>query len=419
MRQSLDDWLTYVSALHPIAWDLTLDRVKTVATRLNVLRPAPTVILVAGTNGKGSCCEAISWLAGDSGRRVGLSTSPHLQQFNERIRIDGERVSDQAIVAAFESIDRAREEITLSYFEFSCLAALLIFKGAELDVAVLEIGLGGRLDAMNIVDPDLAVILPIALDHQDYLGDDREAIGREKAGILRSDRPLILADPDPPASIIAEAQRLSAPVFKINTDFHWREEGVQWTDISGKVRQVEQGHWPLKLPQTSLAAAVQAMSLLAGVESDAISGLKDLTLLGRMTNLRVGEVTVYVDVAHNPHAAEHLANRLRETGTRSFRAVVGMYAAKDAEGVLGALAPLVSDWFLAAVDESRALAPKQLRLALPDSAQETAKICPGISAALAKALTNCPQSEAIIVFGSFPVVGEALEYLARQDQTGS
>ena len=419
MHQSLDDWLTYVSALHPIAWDLTLDRVKKVATKLDILRPAQKVVLVAGTNGKGSCCEAISWLAVRSGLRVGLSTSPHLQQFNERIRIDGEMVSDEAIVEAFETIDRVREEISLSYFEFSCLAALLIFKGAEIDVAVLEIGLGGRLDAMIIVDPDITVILPIALDHQDYLGDNREDIGREKAGILRSERPLILADPEPPASILAEAQRLSAPVFRINKAFHWRDEGVQWTDLSGEVFRVEQAHWPPKLPKASLAAAVQVMSLLAGVDPDAIPQLKNLSLLGRLTQVMVGEVSVYLDVAHNPHAATHLARRLREAETQTFRAVVGMYADKDTRGVLGALAPLVSDWFLAAADESRALAPDQLRLALPDSAQDKAKICVGISAALAKALENCPQSESIIVFGSFPVVGEALEYLAGPDQTRS
>lgn len=419
MQRPLDDWLTYVSSLHPIAWDLTLDRVKQVAATLEVLRPAQTVILVAGTNGKGSCCEAISMLAERAGLRVGLSTSPHLQKFNERIRIDGKMVSDDTIVRAFERIERARAGVTLSYFEFSCLAALLIFKAADLDVAVLEIGLGGRLDAMNIVDPDLTVILPIALDHQDYLGDNREDIGREKAGILRRGCPLVLADPEPPESILVEAQRLGAPVLRINEAFYWRTEGVQWTDRSGTLRQCAEAHWPPALPKESLAAALQVVSLKIDVDSESIGQLRNLALLGRMTKILVGDTPVYLDVAHNPHAAEHLARRLQALGVQSFRAVVGMYADKDARAVLRALAPLVSGWYFAAVDESRALAPDQLRLAMPDSAVGTSEIYSEIAAALASALSDCPQSESIVVFGSFPVVGEALEYLAGQVQAGS
>ena len=228
MRQTLEQWLDYIGGLHPIKWDLTLDRVAEVARRLGVVQPARRVILVAGTNGKGSCCQALAALATGAGVSFGVTTSPHLRHFNERIQINGAEATDLQIVSAFEQIELARSDISLSYFEFACLAALLLFKEADLDLAILEIGLGGRLDAMNLVDPDISVILPIALDHQSYLGDTLEAIGLEKAGILRPNGTLVLADPDPPNSILAEAARQRCQVKRIGREFDWADGEVSW-----------------------------------------------------------------------------------------------------------------------------------------------------------------------------------------------
>ena len=413
MPRSLDEWLNYIGNLHPIAWDLTLDRVATVAARLKVLKPGKRVVLVAGTNGKGSCCEAIDYLARASGLSVGVTTSPHVRRYNERFRIDGEEVSDAKIVAALGTIERVRGEVSLSYFEFSCLAALILFTQANVDLAVLEIGLGGRLDAMNIVDPDIAVILPIALDHQNYLGDTREAIGREKAGILRQGVPLILGDYDPPKSVLALSRTLGARVFQIGKAFDYSEDQCFWTANNDRRTQTV-GDYP-NLPMPSLGCAIQTVALLTEPKAEAVARLSRLALEGRMTLVQHSGGPVYFDVAHNRHAVEHLLHSMIRRGHDRFRVVFGLYADKDCKGIYELLVDRVSFWHLSAVNEVRAMPPEQLFQGLPPAAQNNARTAPSVTEAIEHAVTTRSDGEPILVFGSFPVVAEALEWFDRSD----
>ena len=410
MRQTLEQWLDYVGGLHPIAWDLTLDRVSEVALRLGVERPARQVVLVAGTNGKGSCCEALAALALAAGVSVGVTTSPHLRRFNERIRINGAEATDLQIVAAFERIDAVRGDISLSYFEFACLAALLLFRDADLDLAILEIGLGGRLDAMNLVDPDISVILPIALDHQSYLGDTREAIGFEKAGILRANGIVVLADPEPPSSILEEAERQTCQVFRIGWEFDWTDAQVSWMAL-GHLQCQALTSAQTRLPKPSLAAAVQTMAQLGLLSPSKVVQLQDVSLLGRLTRYDLAGQRLYLDVAHNEQAVLRLATELTRQGCGSIRVVFGLYADKDAQAVIRAIGPMVHFWHLTQVDEPRALASEQLMTRLSVVDQVRAETTGSVKQALENAVRLSGGIDTIVVFGSFPVVGEALEYL--------
>ena len=413
MRQTLEQWLDYIGGLHPIKWDLTLDRVAEVARRLGVVQPARRVILVAGTNGKGSCCQALAALATGAGVSFGVTTSPHLRHFNERIRINGAEATDLQIVSAFEQIELARSDISLSYFEFACLAALLLFKEADLDLAILEIGLGGRLDAMNLVDPDISVILPIALDHQSYLGDTLEAIGLEKAGILRPNGTLVLADPDPPNSILAEAARQRCQVKRIGREFDWADGEVSW--MAAELQQsLTLPSAETSLPNGSLAAAVQAMAELGLLNPNSVGQLCNVSLLGRLTRLDLAGQCVYLDVAHNPHAVVRLAAELSRRGCPSIRVVFGLYADKDVQSIIAAIGPMVHFWHLTQVSEARALPVEQLMACLPLADQARAESTVSVQQALENAIRSSVGTDTIVVFGSFPVVGEALEYLDRQ-----
>ena len=409
MPRSLDQWLDYISGLHPLAWDLTLDRVATVAERLEVLQPAKTVVLVAGTNGKGSCCEAIAALADASGVSVGLTTSPHLHRYNERFRIRGQEASDVEIVESLEIIDAAREDISLSYFEFSCLTALRLFTNANLDLAILEVGLGGRLDAMNIVDPDIAVILPIALDHQNYLGTTREAIGREKAGIVRKNIPVVLADSEPPESVIAIASDLEANLLQIKDTFDYGDDECFWVREGQRYTQAVSGQ--SRLPKASLAAALQTVALVTPPNREAVAGLNRLELKGRLTLRQFEETLIYLDVAHNPHAVEHLVTQLSLRGVLKVRAVFGVYADKEVDSMIATLQKKVRYWYLTAVDDPRAMPAQAILERLPREELSRACLMTTVVEALKTALAQREADEAVLVFGSFPVVGEALEWL--------
>ena len=409
MPRSLDHWLDYISGLHPLAWDLTLDRVATVAERLKVLQPANTVVLVAGTNGKGSCCEAIAALADASGLSVGLTTSPHLHRYNERFRIRGQEVSDNEIVESLEIIDVAREDISLSYFEFSCLTALRLFTNANLDLAILEVGLGGRLDAMNIVDPDIAVILPIALDHQDFLGSTREAIGREKAGIIRKNIPVVLADSEPPESVIAIASDLDATLLQIKDTFDYGDDECFWVRECQRYSQTVSGQ--SRLPKASLAAALQTVALVTPPKTDAVTDLNRLELKGRMTLRQFEETLIYLDVAHNPHAVEHLVAQLSLRGISKVRAVFGVYADKEVDSMIAILQKNVRYWYLTSVDEPRAMSAQAIFDRLLPEERSRACLMATVVEALRTALAQREADEVVLVFGSFPVVGEALEWL--------
>ncbi len=408
---SLLEWLAYVERLHPRKWDLGLDRVYTVAEQLGLIEHRGIVFLVAGTNGKGSTCEFIERLCLAKGLTVGKSTSPHLLAFNERIQVNGEPVTDIEIVDAFAAIESSRAEISLSYFEFSVLASLFVFKKRDVDALVLEIGLGGRLDAMNIVNRDVTVITQIALDHQAWLGDTREEIATEKAAIMRIGKPCVIADRDPPVSLLQHAAELNIEARYIGNDFDFIDDTV-W--VAGR-----RFSWiaSLSLPKESAAAAVQAV-ISAGISLDPSEVrlvLSNTTLPGRMQWMK-GEPDLLLDVAHNPAAAaylrDYIADYLSRVSSRpTVHAIVGMYADKDCIEVLRLLSDVVDYWHLTDLLEERAASANQLagylKLALEDRCQVVTY--DKMHNAFNNAVRHSAIEDLIVVFGSFPVVAGVLQ----------
>ena len=390
---SLDEWLDGIIGLHPVSWDLGLVRVAEVGKRLALLHPAPTTLLVAGTNGKGSVCEYLERFALANHLRVGKSTSPHLLRFNERIALDGSPASDELIVQAFEQIDQARGDTSLTYFEFAALASMLIFQQADVDVAILEIGLGGRLDAMNIVSPDLCIITSIGLDHQAHLGETREEIALEKAGIMRADTSCVVSDREPPASLLHHAAELNVPLHLIGRDF-----------------QADSSLQP-QLPEDSLAAAMQGAKLLGWELSQAETIARDTRLGGRRTWVR-GSISFLLDVAHNPAAAASLTDWLAALDwPGDIHAILGIYADKDVESISTLLAPVIASWHLTDMDEHRAETSSGLRQRLSVKSSVNVHTYDKIASALAGAEKIASEGDMILVFGSFPVVGGVLSQL--------
>jgi dihydrofolate synthase/folylpolyglutamate synthase len=392
---SLDHWLSYIQEVHPVGWDLGLDRVSEVGRRLKVLHPAVTTVLVAGTNGKGSTCEYLERFAMANGLSVGKSTSPHIHQFNERIAIDGVPVPDQSIVRAFQEIESARKEITLTYFEFATLASLLLVCEQKVDVAILEVGLGGRLDAMNIVDPDLTIITHISLDHQDWLGNTRAEIAREKAGIMRAGVSCIVADRDPPESVYEYALEIGASLYIIGRDF----ESLEDIDTV--------------LPRDSFDAAQQASKMLGWD----VSGSQEIGVTTRLTGRRTvikDKCEVLLDVAHNPAAAASLAEHLRaHWDGRDIHAVIGMYKDKDIESVSGILMPLFKTCHLTNLDEPRGEDADRILGRLSVKPAGNVETYVNIEDALDGARKEASPADLILVCGSFPVVSGVLQLLSQ------
>ena len=417
-RWSLQQWLAWQEHNHPTEIDLGLERVRLVAERLNVLSPSSRVITVAGTNGKGSCIAALEALLRASGKTFGAYTSPHFLYYNERIRINGETVSDAVLCDAFVRIYKAAEETSLTYFEYGTLAAMVILNDRPLDYWLLEVGLGGRLDAVNIVDPTIAVITSIALDHEAWLGHTREQIGREKAGICRPAIPLICADANPPASIHEIASQLSCQSRWLGQDFKIEQQGLvhSFTVGQGATLPVPDCH----LPAPSIAAALEVMhceSLLNTI-ANVPSVIADIQLTGRMQRLPFGKHgELIVDVAHNPAAAELLAERLQRTQDVPVTAVVAAMADKDLTHLCSPLTGIVQQWFCSALpDNPRAASPQQLHTVLTgplkvDKQQVT--VVDSVFNTL-KALSQQDESGVVLVFGSFFTVAEALSYHAQQ-----
>ena len=421
--RSLADWLAYLEQLHPTAIDMGLDRVRAVAARMAMTRPAPLVVTVTGTNGKGSTCAFIASLLNAQGLKVGSYSSPHLLRYNERVLLSGREASDAELCEAFAVVEAARGEISLTYFEMGTLAAFWLFERAGLDAVVLEVGLGGRLDAVNIVDADLAVITNIGLDHADWLGNSRESVAYEKAGILREGKPALCGDLDPPQPLLDHANSLSAPLLLRGRDFdlamgardwHWR--GV---DAAGAPLELH-GLPLLTLPMENAALALQAYAML-GLPWDPARlarALLQTRVVGRLDSRQVlwngRRIALLLDVGHNPHAAAFLAQRLEQrpvVGTR--RAVFGLLADKDLTGVLDALAPSISDWAVAPLPTPRTQSATQLAQALLErgaSVSEYATIEQALDAQCARA----ESVDEILVFGSFYCVAAALEWLEQQ-----
>jgi len=414
--RNLQDWLSAIQARHPTEIEMGLDRVGAVYARMDCGRPAAQVITIGGTNGKGSTVAFVEAIARAAGWRVGAYTSPHLLAYNERVRIDGRDVDDAALVAAFEAVETARGQTPLTFFETGTLAALWLFARADLDLAVLEVGLGGRLDAVNIVEPDVSVITTVGLDHQDWLGDDIEAIGLEKAGIARAWKPLVLGDTDPPASVLRHAYRIGAVAVRGGSDFLFAPVGDDrwvWREVGYEV----------ELPMPALVAPVQlrnaAVAVAAvralgrDVEDTALaSGIADATLDARLQRFDRGGVEVVVDVAHNPQAAQALADWLQvaPAGGRTV-AVFAALADKDVAGVASALAPSIARWHLAGSQGfgARGQDAAALRARLP--AGLDADLHADVGHALEAAVAAAKPGERVLVLGSFHAAAEALAWL--------
>lgn len=411
----LADWLGYIERLHPKAWDLGLERVSAVADILDVGKPAPCTFLVAGTNGKGSVCAYIDGLCRELGLSTGLTTSPHLLRFNERVVINGVQATDDQLCDAFEAIEAARGDISLTYFEFAALAALFLFRRASVDVAVLEVGLGGRLDAMNLVNPDVSVITRIALDHQAWLGSSREAIGLEKAGIMRAGRPCVLGDRDMPASILDRAQEAGSELLVPGVDYDAFEQGPAKGTISIRADSntiTFEGLPRLKLPMGNAAAAIQAV-YSAGLKPcrEQIVRVLSRTVLPGRFQVVDGRRRTVLDVAHNPDAATYLLKGLKQMDFAQCHAVAAMYADKDYQGVIGLMSEVVNHWYFSELPEDRAAAPGDLAACVPSESGCGSRTYGKVSAAYEDAVRLSSRHDLIVVFGSFPVVANVLEIL--------
>ncbi len=413
----LKAWLAHIATLHPRMIDLGLDRVRRVAERMGLASPSPFVFTIAGTNGKGSTLAALEAILSHSGLRVGCYLSPHLERFNERIRLAGVECDDDAICAALADVEHAREGDSLSYFEFATLAALGIFSRASLDALVLEVGLGGRLDAVNIVDADCALISNIELDHQDWLGSCREQIGAEKAGILRKRIPLVYGEETPPASIARRAQALEAPLYRLGREYGARQAAGAWCWWGRRQNETIrlEGLEPPRLPLPAMAAALQAaqLSALPITEAGIRAAQRQAALPGRLELRRdpAASRPVLLDVAHNPAAARLLARKIAEvragleTGAR-VAAVLAILADKDGAGILRALSAAVDVWYIAQVEDPRAMPASDLlallRRELPGARAEAAR---DVKRAYRMAVDA--GADLLVVTGSFHTVAAA------------
>jgi len=433
MTRTLPDWLEYIERIHPKSIDMGLDRIRVVAQALKLGKPGRAVITVGGTNGKGSTVAFIEAIARAAGWKVGAYTSPHLLSYNERVRIDGADVSDESLIEAFEAIEAARGNTPLTYFEYGTLAALWLFERARLDLAILEVGLGGRLDATNIVDADVSVITTVDLDHQDYLGEDREQIGAEKVGIARAWKPLVLGDNDPPSSVLGHAYRIGAPTWRIANDFFF-EPLPSSLDADGNAlparwlwREIGKR---LELPVPQLAAPVQLRNAAVAVAAlrslkklpkplprDAYSdGIANAHVGGRLQRFERDGVEIVVDVGHNPQAARALADWLR-TAPAPGR-VIAVYAAlsdKDVAGVAEAMATVVDQWHLAGLADAgpRGGDVEALAARLAGTAAAGAKRHETVAQALDAARAQAHVGDRVLVFGSFHTAASALASLDR------
>ncbi len=416
--KTLSDWLQWQESLHSSEIDMGLDRVRAVAERLDLLSPTAKVVTVAGTNGKGSCVTTLQTLLSASNANVVSYTSPHLQVYNERIRIDGQPVSDEIICRAFDRIDQARSDISLTYFEFGTLAAIDVAVQLHADYLVLEVGLGGRLDAVNIVDADISVVTSIAQDHESWLGTDLDVIGWEKAGIFRKGRPAICASPDVPTSVAAHAKDVGAKYIAVDEAYYWSFKGDMW-QWSGKTAMnepVEYVDLPVpSLPMPSVAAALQVFTLLGYELTPAhMILLAGLSLPGRSQRIMIDGVTFILDVAHNPAASQFLADQLIKTPAQKTLAVIAMMADKDCTAVLGHLKPVVDEWFFSGLsDNPRAATASELvkALGLGDAGNvaQVEAVSVGIDLALAQAF----KGDRVVIMGSFFTVAEALSHMER------
>ena len=415
--EHLEDWLGWQTTLHPKPIELGLERVSAVWHRLHADPLACKVITVAGTNGKGSCVAFLEAMLRSASYRVGCYTSPHLVRYNERILIDGEPVSDSQLCEAFERIDQARGESLLTYFEFGTLAALDLFAAAGLDVVVLEVGLGGRLDAVNIIDPDVALITTVDIDHTDWLGQTREQIGREKAGIMRPGRPVVFAGNDMPDSIRETAEKVGAHLLLAGQDYQWRrqDQGWDWLHATHPRHSLPLPSMRGEFQLQNAAAALMALELLRDelpLDQRAVRfGLQEARLSGRFQV--VGrDPQVILDVAHNAQAAQALSDNLGDMFCHGRTiAVFSMLADKEIEQVVKVMSPRIDEWYLFPIDALRAASLSQLEQALQAQGIESGQRrgFGDVTAAFMAATNAAGEGDRIVVFGSFYAVGDVVK----------
>ena len=406
-------WLAYIEALHPKSIAMGLDRVKTVADKLQ-LNPKSPIITVAGTNGKGSVCAMLSQIYVQAGFSVGCYTSPHLLRYNERVCINNQTISDDDLCNAFAAVEAARGDVALTYFEMGTLAAMWHFCRANLDVLVLEVGLGGRLDAVNIFEPSCAIVTTIDLDHMEYLGDTREKIGFEKAGVFRANKLAICGDENPPVSLLDYAKKIGANLQLINRDFTAKKTVQGW--------QYSAGDTQLQLPNLGLAGDFQLNNAACAVhtvqhlndilpipQANIHAALRVVKLTGRFQKIH-SQPEILVDVAHNPHAAKSLAHNLQTTPCSGRTlAVFAMLADKDVEGVIRELTREIDAWYLADNHSPRGAKARDLQKVLLKHAKKSPiQLFVDVGAAIDAAYKNAAKNDRIIVFGSFYTVADAI-----------
>ncbi len=415
--KTLQEWLAFCEQLHPVAIDMGLDRVKAVAGRMALRFDCP-VITVAGTNGKGSTCAMLEAILLEAGYKTGVYTSPHLVHFEERCRLKGESASAAVLAQAFEAVEQARGEVSLTYFEFSTLAILKVLAEAGLDVVILEVGLGGRLDAVNIVDADCAVITSIDIDHAAILGKDRETIGFEKAGIMRAGRPVVVSDPVPPQSVLDHAATVGADVWRFGQDFNFSGDKQQWA-WAGRGRRYAGMAYPALRGANQLVnasgvlAALEALRQRIPVTAQAVrNGLALVELPGRF-QIVPGQPVLVLHVAHNPHSVAALAENLDAMGFYpTTHAVFGAMADKDLAPMLARVNPLIDRWYFTDLPLPRAASAVSLQQAwqAQNTRQDVASsLHADPMAALQAAIEAADPADRIIVFGSFYTVGGVLQ----------
>ncbi|MDG6459538.1 bifunctional tetrahydrofolate synthase/dihydrofolate synthase [Glaesserella parasuis] len=421
---SLETWLSYLEKSHFKPIDMGLERIRKVAEELDLLKPAPYVITVAGTNGKGSTCKLLEMALLKAGLKVGVYSSPHLIHYNERVRIQGQAVGNADLITTFDYIEQ-HKSASLTYFEFGTLAALDLFRKAKIDVAILEVGLGGRLDATNIVDPDFAVITSIDIDHVEFLGDNREAIGREKAGIFRPNIPVVIGEPDCPQSILDYAKELQCHVFRRDIDWTFSAESdrLQWQSKTKSLTV------PLpKIPQPNCATALAVLTQLPFELSDEIlvqavaeaQMTARFQLLGEQDFVTFSQnrplAQVIIDVGHNPHAARYLADRLAEwiQPNRKIYAVFSALVDKDLSGIVEPLEELIDEWHCAGLQgyrgQSGTEVKSKLLTALPNA---KAVAYENVIEASQVLFETANEQDIILVFGSFHTVADFVMWIEQ------
>ncbi|MBC7405757.1 MAG: bifunctional tetrahydrofolate synthase/dihydrofolate synthase [Cytophaga sp.] len=416
---TLQDWLSLLETRHSKEIDMGLERVAAVKNRLNIHYDCP-LIVVGGTNGKGSTCAMLESILLQAGYKVGLYSKPHFLDFNERARINGESVTDDVFIKAFAEVEQQRADVSLTYFEFTTLAICKLLAEAGLDVVILEVGLGGRLDAVNVFDSDVAIVTSVDIDHVDYLGDTREKIGFEKAGIFRAGRVSICSDPIPPQTLIAHAERIGADLRLFGRDFNYNGDKQQWNFAGRSQRRNSLGYPSLRganqlLNASAVLAALEVLKQELPVGAQEIrNGLAMVDLPGRF-QVMAGRPTVVLDVAHNPHAAATLSQNFDNMGFHAYTyAVFGSMLDKDIDGVIAQIKGKIDHWCLTDLPLPRAATAAQIHVKLlaagvVTDAEHSIQNFASPEAAYAYALKKAGENDRIAVFGSFLTVAGVMK----------